>query len=862
MTSDSTDVFVSYAFKDKKIIDKLIEKNNSDDVNYWIAQRDQMATDKWRKRIREEIENNYIFLFILTPESNKSPECLKELNWAVKCKKDIFTVKIGDFEINGDIEYVISDIHRIEKNDDKLDDIIDKLKILMEKKMDSIFSRQEKELMQGFDDNMRKSLLAVKGTVIEIFKNSTVVDNYIDHGIKHSNNIINIIYDIVSIKNINELSVDERYVLLASAYLHDIGMQCDISERKDILKMAFDKANEMHGKFKIKNFSRKKGCKYCLEDQDQIRKNHHFITAAWIERDLELENSHLGQAFSGIDPTLIKEIIQVCLYHSKVNIMECRENFDTGNDRRLLIAALVRFADKIDVNKNRILTVNKDNLRMNYKFFLWLYENMHVSKQRQDNKSYNVQINFSLKDEKIYNERIKDILTKILITETRDLSVILSNRGYPVIVALNNNPTFTTNAIPGEMINYLEDNVKTNKTILQESIDQYNLENISKLYNMYILNETEKINILVIGDVMLDHILEVKHPEKGQVYCHDIPRDDCWILKTGQHETKALGGAAGIANALSSIPNVTSHLIGIIGDDMEGFQIKKLSGNGIVTEFIEIPGIMTTTKNYYKCHKSTQEETENEEMHRMRFDREDSSTTIDMLKDKNNFGKIVEVLKKYRNVDCVIIKDHEKGFIDERLINSIIEYYGEKIIIIDPKYKWDIYRNKKLKIKAVLPNILEAIYGIKNDWGMNDNTVYDEIKKRKNNNRLEESDYKLLRKKLPNSENFIVKYGKDGSVILDKNGSTTPIPPHKIGSYVSGIGSGNVFAAFFAVGVTLGNRIPDTFTIKDAVILATIAAGYKSSKEISDVVKKDELKEQFDRIFAYMLEENVCFSDI
>ena len=61
-----------------------------------------------------------------------------------------------------------------------------------------------------------------------------IVREYTDHGYRHSQRVIQKIYEILQISP-KVLSEDELFLLILGAYLHDIGMQCDIKKHKDIL---------------------------------------------------------------------------------------------------------------------------------------------------------------------------------------------------------------------------------------------------------------------------------------------------------------------------------------------------------------------------------------------------------------------------------------------------------------------------------------------------------------------------------------------------------------------------------------------------------------------------------------------------
>lgn len=182
--------------------------------------------------------------------------------------------------------------------------------------------------------------------------NERLIKNFTDHGIEHSNRVAHNILCLLKAMNIS-LSEKETYKLLASIYLHDIGMQCDIKDVHVIEKATDYYYNATHNDetiFKI-NYTARDFSDFDYYEQKEIRKNHHLLTAAWIDFLREDENnSILHKAVKTIPPDCIKDIIAICMYHSKLELKS-----DTFEDEKvLLLAALLRFGDELDIAKDRI----------------------------------------------------------------------------------------------------------------------------------------------------------------------------------------------------------------------------------------------------------------------------------------------------------------------------------------------------------------------------------------------------------------------------------------------------------------------------------------------------------------------------
>ena len=87
---------------------------------------------------------------------------------------------------------------------------------------------------------MRVSLAAIRKATATIWANeaSRIVQDYTDHGIKHSERLVNFANNLLKANDGRELTAQETYLLLAGIYLHDIGMQCDVVKFPQIKERA------------------------------------------------------------------------------------------------------------------------------------------------------------------------------------------------------------------------------------------------------------------------------------------------------------------------------------------------------------------------------------------------------------------------------------------------------------------------------------------------------------------------------------------------------------------------------------------------------------------------------------------------
>ena len=87
-----SDIFISYSRKDKDFViglHKTLEAKKRED---WVDLEDIPPTAEWRVKIKQGIEGARAFVFVLSPDSMTSPECLKEIDYAAASHKRLIPV--------------------------------------------------------------------------------------------------------------------------------------------------------------------------------------------------------------------------------------------------------------------------------------------------------------------------------------------------------------------------------------------------------------------------------------------------------------------------------------------------------------------------------------------------------------------------------------------------------------------------------------------------------------------------------------------------------------------------------------------------------------------------------------------------
>lgn len=206
------------------------------------------------------------------------------------------------------------------------------------------------------------------------------------------------------------------------------------------------------------------------------------------------------------------------------------------------------------------------------------------------------------------------------------------------------------------------------------------------------LDQSSKLNILVIGDVMLDEYIVGKVTRISP----EAPVPVVWIQKTFER----LGGSGNVALNLKSL-GVNTYLSCAIGKDHHGKKLYDLIKQHNITPcgIYEDENRPTTVKTRVIGNHNQQ---------LLRIDREDLSYIP--------FKKLTGLIDEYKKMhahqpfDAIIFQDYNKGFLPEKFIGSVIDWAkNEKIFVsVDPKKEnFFAYQHADL-FKPNLKELLEA----------------------------------------------------------------------------------------------------------------------------------------------------------
>jgi hypothetical protein len=195
-------------------------------------------------------------------------------------------------------------------------------------------------------DEYGKKLEAIRNGAIRIWRQNEThnpqLPGYTPHGETHSRSVEDLIHRLIPNKRYRRLTQKERFYLLASAWIHDLGMIKGIAGQNDINSPA-----------------------------ETIRDIHHeraekFIVNNFSHVDIEQKDA---------------QALGIIAYSHGVTIGNCPEKFTVGNEvvSLQLLAAYLRLADLLDISESRSPSTN---YAICLSYNIPLYTKLHWIKSR------------------------------------------------------------------------------------------------------------------------------------------------------------------------------------------------------------------------------------------------------------------------------------------------------------------------------------------------------------------------------------------------------------------------------------------------------------------------------------------------
>lgn len=303
---------------------------------------------------------------------------------------------------------------------------------------------------------LKNSLAQIRESAEAIWSNEAprIIQGFTDHGFDHCLRLINYASQLLCANKGTSLADEEIYLLIAGIYLHDIGMQCDVSK----FPLIKEKAAEFGANFKIE-FTNTNASQYSQTEQIEIRKNHQYLSAAWIDIAFRTSETALGKSIQSVPNEILLDLIEICKYHSKLNILECPLQFTISTKgRKQFIAALVRFSDELDVDKNRVSieTVMNFSMEPQNAYYWWLH---HLTKIEINDNVLVLRVRLNPADYVSYSSFINETYIEQFRKKNKPVLDILNNNSIPIFISSESEAVSYTYApkLPGEIVKAIQE---------------------------------------------------------------------------------------------------------------------------------------------------------------------------------------------------------------------------------------------------------------------------------------------------------------------------------------------------------------------------------------------------------------------
>jgi TIR domain len=113
-------VFISHSSKDKAIGDEICRFLETNGISCWIAPRNVTPGKNYGAAIVEAIDECAVFLLVLTSESNKSGQVVREVERAASANAVIIPLRVEPVQPSRDLEFYVSSSHWLDATEKPL----------------------------------------------------------------------------------------------------------------------------------------------------------------------------------------------------------------------------------------------------------------------------------------------------------------------------------------------------------------------------------------------------------------------------------------------------------------------------------------------------------------------------------------------------------------------------------------------------------------------------------------------------------------------------------------------------------------------------------------------------------------------
>ena len=300
------------------------------------------------------------------------------------------------------------------------------------------------------------------------------------------------------------------------------------------------------------------------------------------------------------------------------------------------------------------------------------------------------------------------------------------------------------------------------------------------------VKELNKAKILIIGDLALD---EMVYGDTER-----ISREAPVLILQHTHTNYILGGASNAAHNVSSINGGNATVVGIVGNDYQGEELKEafrkanINCDNLITD--NERKTITKTRISGSCSQSVTQQI-------VRIDRQ-TNAPISSETENKIIEKITKLIPEH---DAIILSDYHIGTLTDKIIQTVTDTAKKhnKIVVVDAQKGLNRYKG----ITSMTPNLPDTQKHV--GFYLKD-----------------KADYLLAGNALlkdTNAESVLITCGSEGMVIVTKGGKYTHIPVFNKSRVFDVTGAGDTVTATYTLALAIGAEPVY------AAIIGNIAAG-------------------------------------
>ena len=183
------------------------------------------------------------------------------------------------------------------------------------------------------DKMLKNCLMSIEIALTNnIWVERTLLGHYTNHGIDHTKRIIEHLGSLLNSDH-KLLNEHEKFILLASAYLHDIGMEspkhCDLPNKES----------------------------YSMKELEKVREKHHIASAKMILESIKPESKLELGLKEEVCKKYARSIAEIVKYHRELSLGDEKLKdtaYGSKSIRIRLLAALLRLSDCLDGDERRV----------------------------------------------------------------------------------------------------------------------------------------------------------------------------------------------------------------------------------------------------------------------------------------------------------------------------------------------------------------------------------------------------------------------------------------------------------------------------------------------------------------------------